>query len=417
MVLLLLIMKRYVLTQKLSTMFLFLMETRISYMIENVAKTCGSIEGGVAWLLSTFVNSYCDLLRSIGIRCVGAYVRATRHGPDLPLSFPLENISPLDRHKNVRVGSGNIKESTMSLITNVGQGFLTTNDRKTTLVNRTNTNSQLTPRVIYKLLWHLIKSHRHRMGKYTQASLVRLVFERKDSVFLSQDYLMKHLITMDESIPGVTNFRFDWAKSSIADIDIDMDGKINIRDTLSLNTILRVLRFLPSEYSSEWLLILVELIRSNNAATTIASCRDWQSCLFQYISEMIENLTNVMTPKNNETEKIESQQETAEIELKKVLEMSLELYSTLLGYLIRVGNEMVRNRNPFYVNIFASLFSDFCFFSGYWRVGEDSRITKSLREWIRGFCFYSKLSVCKSFQIRSDVIRWETTAKKYDRSG
>tara|TARA_B110001450_G_C17175081_1_gene300990 strand:- start:181 stop:465 length:285 start_codon:yes stop_codon:yes gene_type:complete len=74
---------------------------------------------------------------------------------------------------------------------------------------------------------------------------------------------------------------------------------------------------------------------------------------------MIENLTNVMTPKNNETEKIESQQETAEIELKKVLEMSLELYSTLLGYLIRVGNEMVRNRNPFYVNIFASLFSDF----------------------------------------------------------
>jgi hypothetical protein len=325
------------------------METSPPRMIENVARICGGIDGGVAWLLSAFVNSYCDLIRSIGIKCVGAYVRASAHGPhgpDLPLSFSLEKLSSLDRRKKLIGGSGNIQENAISLISNVSQGFLNANDRK----GETNSSSKLTPSVIYKLLWHLVKSHRYRMGAYTQAALVSLVFERKDVVPLSQEFWIKRLITTDKSIPCVTKVEFNRAKSAMAESSI-VDENVRIRDTLSMNTILRVLRFLPSEYSSRWLRSLVDLSRTSSGATsTIASCPDWQPCLFQFVSEITENLASTMSSQNIETEKTDSQQERDSCQpytvngSNKGFELSLVLYSILLGHIIRNDSEKVRER-------------------------------------------------------------------------
>ena len=365
--------ERYLFTQKASTIFLHLMETSPPRMIENVARICGGIDGGVAWLLSAFVNSYCDLIRSIGIKCVGAYVRASAHGPDLPLSFSLENLPPLDRRKKMIGGSGNIQENTISLISNVSQGFLKANDKS----GETNTSSKLTPSVIYKLLWHLIKSHRYRMGAYTQAALVSLVFERKDAVPPSQDLLISHLITTDKSIPFATKIEFNRAKSTMAESSI-VDENVRIRDTLSMNTILRVLRFLPSEYSSRWLRSLVDLSRTSNGATsTIASCPDWQPCLFQFVSEITENLASTLSSQNIETEKTDSQQERDSCQAytvngsNKGFELSLELYSILLGHIIRNDSEKVRERkyeNQYSFNTYTLFLPNFLnLFSLSWR--------------------------------------------------
>jgi hypothetical protein len=339
----LLSIQRYLFLQKGCTLFYCSLELNPRRTIENFAQACGSIGGGVAWLLSALVNSYCDQIRSIGIRCVGAYMRATAHGPDLPLSFSPQNASLLNTHKKMMNGSGTLQENTISLISNVGQGLLHSSERKENSTG-INARSKLTPRVIYKLLWHLLKSHRYRMGMYTQAALVGMVFE-KENHFLSNGVLTKHFIVTDSSSPNATKVDFDWINSMMANSSVGENECI--RDALSMNTLLRALRFLPCEYSDHWLSCLVELCRNNHRATsTIAACGDWQPCLFQFISEIIENMAPTMSSKDAKREEPDFQEGDSHQPYpikgsNKGFELSLELYSILLGYIIRNNGEKV----------------------------------------------------------------------------
>lgn len=292
------------------------------------------------------MNSHCDQIRSIGIRCVHAYMRATTHGPDLPLSFSPENISLRGVHKKMINGPGTLQENTISLISNVGQGLLNASERKEKSVDGMNEQSRLTPRVIYKLLWHLLKSHRYRMGVYTQAALISMVF-KKENPFLSNEILKKSLILTNSSLPLATKVDFDSIKSLMATCSIGENECIS--DALSLNTILRALRFLPCEYSSHWLSSLVDLCRKNQRSTSIlAACADWQPCLFQLISEIIENMAPSISSKDSKGEDPHSQEEENSTQLvpwkgsNKSFELSLELYSILLGFIIRNNSEKVR---------------------------------------------------------------------------
>ena len=293
------------------------------------------------------MNSYCDLIRSIGIRCVSAYMRVTAHGPDLTLSLSPEHASILDTSKMMLNMSGTLQENTISLISNVGHGLLKTNDKKEKSTPRISTQPKFTPRVIYKLLWHLLKSHRYRMGDYTQAALVAMVFENKN-VFRSRTDLSETLIINDSSSLHMMKLDFDRVKSMMAQSSVTKNDCVC--DAPSMNTILRAMRFLPKEYSGRWLSWLVELCRDNHQATsTIAKHTDWQPCLFQFISEIIENVA----PTSSEDAKRD------ELELQDGIlhqgfltkgsnnefHLSLELYSILLGYTIRNNVEKVRNED------------------------------------------------------------------------
>lgn len=279
-------------------------------------------------------------------------MRATAHGPDLPLSFSSENRSSSNLQQKLTSGPAKIQENTMSLISNVGQGFLNSGERRNSTATGTNVPSNLTPRVIYKLLWHLLKSHRFRMGAFTQSALVGMVFENKDP-FLSHNFLMKYLVISNSSSPYATKVDFEWTKAAMRKNLVGDDVKI--RDTLSINTILRALRFLPTEYSGRWLTLLIDLSKANHgAASTLVSCADWQPCLFQFISEIIENVATAMPSGTSKTEEthFEGEKYASQSLISKssstAFDLSLELYSILLGHIVRNYGDKVREADDIF---------------------------------------------------------------------
>ena len=270
-------------------------------------------------------------------------MRKTAHGPDLPLSFLPQTVSLRGVRKKMMNGPGILQANTMSLISNVGHGLLNASEKKDNSITGMKTPSKLTPRVIYKLLWHLLKSHRYRMGEYTQAALMHMVF-RKDDSFLSNDFSTKRLILVDStSSLYATEVDFDWVKSLIAKSSVGENECIP--DLLSMNTILRTLRFLSCEYSNHWLSRLLELCKTNQKATSaVATCSDWQPCLFQFISEIIESVAPTLSTKDAKRKETHFDKESHQFPRKasnKGFELSLELYSILLGYIIRKNGEKV----------------------------------------------------------------------------
>jgi hypothetical protein len=185
------------------------------------------------------------------------------------------------------------------------------------------------------------------MGVYTQAALVGMVFE-KENPFLSNGVLTKHFIVTDSSSPNPTKVDFDWVKSMMTNTSVGQNECI--RDALSMNTLLRALRFLPREYSDHWLSCLVKLCSNNHRAiSTIAECGDWQPCLFQFISEIIENVAPTMSSKDAKREELDSQEGDSHQPhpikgSNKGFKLSLELYSILLGYIIRNNGKQVREK-------------------------------------------------------------------------
>lgn len=342
-------MQRYVFLKKACKLLYCSLELNPSDRVEVFARACGSTDGGAAWLLSALVNSYCDEIRSIGIRCLSIYMRAAAQGPDLPLSFPSQTKSLRDKiptRKTILSGPGKLQENAMTLISNVGHNILNANERKEKNVSGVSAQSKLTPRVIYKLLWHLLKSHRHRMGEHTQAALIHMVF-KKDSPFASGNFSRKKLIRVNSSIsPQATEVAFDWIDSFIANNSSIGESAECIPDPLSMNTILRTLRFISSEYTCQWLSHLVKLCETNQRATAAvaAACVDWQSSLFQFISETIEKM--IASASTTETKKdgpslVENYQQPSGNGLNNSFELSLELYSILFGWIIRNDGEKV----------------------------------------------------------------------------
>jgi len=177
------------------------------------------------------------------------------------------------------------------------------------------------------------------MGAFTQSALVGMVFENKDP-FLSHNFLIKYLVVSDSSSPYAMKVDFEWTKAAMRKNLVGDDVKI--RDTLSINTILRALRFLPTEYSGRWLTLLIDLSKANHgAASTLVSCADWQPCLFQFISETIENVATAMPSEISKTEEthFEGEKDASQSLISQssstAFDLSLELYSILLGHIVR----------------------------------------------------------------------------------
>jgi hypothetical protein len=110
----------------------------------------------VGWILSAMVNTFDDRIRSLGVRSVSAYLDFTSRTPDAPLSLgaplqPSESETPpaTDVSSSVRLASNRFPLIAKGLAA-MGPGV------RAIVV----TPSKLTARVVFKLLWHFLKSHR-----------------------------------------------------------------------------------------------------------------------------------------------------------------------------------------------------------------------------------------------------------------
>lgn len=339
--------ERYLFSRKCSTVFLcWLVQTNSCsrQLLNNFACACGSVHGGAAWILSSMVNSYCDYIRGIGVRCIVAYVHATSRSPDQALSLGKSSATSSD----LRSGDARkLQENTLSLISNVGQGLFNSNVGKglgsigPTGRSKTSSLSKLTPRVVFKLLWHLLKLHRFRLAVYTQGSLVSMVFQRReaDGVLSTNSIAITSLDT-EPQLERSTPLDFNMVEARLADASVGADDML--RDGLGISTVLRLLRFLPPEFAEQWLLDFVKMSKKNISSVSISSSPDWQSCLFQFISELVEKTADQVAKDDPDgSQGDECDKEVSEFNFGNQFVLSLELYGILLGNLVRGGSEMV----------------------------------------------------------------------------
>jgi hypothetical protein len=367
--------ERYLFSVKACTVVLFLLQARpvIPHLYEHFSLCCGSVQGGAGWILSAMVNSFDDQIRSLGVRCIVAYVERTARNSDSPLS--LERPMTLDLEK---ANSRTIAANTLSMISNVGQGVLISNMGRglaaigPSVRSAVLSQSKLSARVVYKLLWHLLKSHRYRLGQRTQSSLVHMVVDVV-GISLSLDFLKDHFLMADEVLGNGVKIDMNWTDTILSETRVRPDK--TIRDSLGIGTVMRLLRFLPAEFTDQWLEDLVKISVSNQAAVVaLARCPDWQPCLFQLISEAVEKIASSTTSTPAETNDDEgglnddsdlvndkvcddtvpdagassnqsdSKEALDNARLWNRFNLSLELYAALLGQIFRDGGDKVRSR-------------------------------------------------------------------------
>jgi len=362
--------ERLHLTTKACTVLLFLLQIRppVPGLFESFAHCCGSVQGGVGWILSAMVNTYDDGIRSLGIRCVSAYLDVASKSPDTPLSLgaPLPSTevevpSATDVTSSVRRASTRFPLIAKGLAA-MGPGV------RAIVV----TPSKLTARVVFKLLWHLLKSHRMRLGDRTRAALLHCITNDNGIVssFLSSgDFVLSHLVGPDAADQSGFKLQVDWAESVLAE-----NGNIvgrSLRNPLAIGTVLRLLQFLESSVKDRWVSDLLALSTSSRKSISLlSSIPDWQPSLFRLVSETLEQVvscrdshfdpeskpfdskeavgvfeTDGTTVDAGKDVRDESKPLSSDSQLEnpasvaKRLDLCLELYSNLLGHLVREGGD------------------------------------------------------------------------------
>jgi len=227
--------------------------------------------------------------------------------------------------------------------------------------------SKLTARVVMKLMWHLLKSHRTSLGVLTNAALLCWICEDNglvSSLISSSNHVQNHLLSeSDTEVPGY-GFCMEWADSVLAETG-NIVGR-SLRSPLALGVVLRLLRYLDGDWQDRWLSDLLTLAKASRKSTSLlASLAEWQPCLFHLISETLELLNSTPTGaedqvivdgESSDTVFMNSSSTTAKEDaasssaqspdvlssVGKRLDRCLLLYSTLLGHLFREGGDKVR---------------------------------------------------------------------------
>lgn len=355
-------------------MLLFQLRPCVVGLFESFAHTCGGVQGGVSWILSSLVDTKDDEFRSIGIRCLGSYLEVTSKGPDSHLSIfiPSESISGTDMmDSQSEVANRTSVRRTRSRFSNLAKGIATMGPGVRTInlpPSKLTTRVVLKvcvchhlifleriPHVLYplKLLWHLLKSHRSDIGTFTHVALLDWITDDEGSAassLSSRKYLTANMVHL---LNGQTTFSFDsdWIASRLKDTG-SLAAKV-LRNPLAISTIFRLLRFLEAEQRDLWLKNILELSKSNRKCVALlAGLPEWQHSLFSFLSETLEQVSArrrkvlCLTPDKigdsgevlDVEEEESSQRESAE-SLHQRLDQSLNLYAVLLGYLLRSGGD------------------------------------------------------------------------------
>jgi hypothetical protein len=338
---------------KLCSVLLLLLQIRppIAGLFESFAYCCGSVQAAIGWLLCSMVKSPDDNLRSIGIRCVAEYLDVASSGADYPLTLGSHSVINIDSSEGAIGGDG---QSSVSRLGRLAKGFVVIAPAiKPTIVSP----SRQTPRVVVKLLWHLLKSHRDNIGEATHSALLCWIGDDGGTIstsLASLDFVRNHAITKTATHQPGWRFDMEWVGKVLAE-----SGSIvgrSLRNPLGLASIIRLIRYLNHDVQDRWLTELLTLARANRKSMSLlSSVPDWQPCLFHLISETLEILRSVSF-RSSTVEggaatdgpillAIEDSQSLSILSVGRRLDLCVELYSTLLGHLAREGGDKVSVNN------------------------------------------------------------------------
>lgn len=341
--------ERHLISVKGCAILVFLLQIKpaVPSILESFAHCCGSVEGAAGWILCAMVNSFDDTIRSLGVRCMVAYIEKTATSPDAPLATGT-TLEPENTSSAPPEGAGARR---IQSILAVGKGLAGMGPGVRSVVV---TPSGLTARVAYKLLWHLLRGHRARIGKHTYAALVHLVVDNtnKTSSLSSKGFIRENLISSNDRVIGGFRINMDFANQMLLGRSI-VSG-CSLRDGLGISTVLRLLRYLSTDMREKLLCELLALVeRDTSSIIALSGLPDWQPCLFQLISEAMERLGrqnkisvtidgSTRDPPSSEVEvgiSLNLLESASTVE--KRADLCLDLYATLLGHCVRGGGDKV----------------------------------------------------------------------------
>ena len=339
-------LERYLATIKASTVLLCLLQIRpeVSGLISSMATCCGGELGAAGWILCCLVNTYDDDLRSIGLRCFSAYLDRAAPGEDAMLTVvrsdpaavgqssehSLENPNPLLPFTPSRVLASARLSSTIS---NVGRGLAAIGN--STALSQIMPASKVSVKVVYKLLWHLLKCHRDRSGNSTHAALLQILLEDGELMHSSISSVDEFVVKDDALCCGFT------IKTEIADASALSLGSYSdeaLRQTPAISTVLLLLRFFPSYWREQWLRVFFEVCQASRSnIEVLLSSSQWQPPLFHLVSDIVEE----MATKCSMSESSSKSERDRRSDISSSFDLCFKLYGRVLGHCFRHGGEQV----------------------------------------------------------------------------
>lgn len=353
-----------------AVLFLMLSRPSIPGLYESLTSYLSSKDAVCSWILCCLVNTFDDFLRSIGMRFLTAYLEAvspssTSAGDDMVLestesdSNTAQSQDTSSLHQ-VKAAKGKITKTMKA----VGSGFGISTSHMLSSVFQ----SKASVGVCYKLLWHLLKCHRERLGDASSSAMVNLLVEDPPMTDASAQALFSvEGIVVPDMFPRGYRFHIGWATNQLlATPQLGIDARQNIRNDYAISTFLRLLRFLPGEMKERWLFDFRTLIRvSPMTIKTILKNKDWQPCLFHLLSEIIEEISSLRAKSPAASLEVditedlgvadpvvvqedvgqtiskasEDKSEPLPSPLISRFDLTLNLYASLLGHSIRQGGD------------------------------------------------------------------------------
>jgi hypothetical protein len=344
-------------------------------LITSLGTCCGGPQALLGWILSTLVNTFDDEMRSVGIRCLADVMDAITSKADMLLYVVQDdNNDEGGRGSGHTIGKTSRKVS--ATITSVGKSLSTAIGGQV-LSTVLHPVKHVSLDIVYKLLWHLLKRYRARMGRHTHTALKYLLVEdigRRDTT----ESLMEQLVIPDKVLRIGYRLSLQHEQNDMLEME-SVAGK-RLRKNVGINMVLRLLRFLHSTWKDKWLVELVTLTYTcPSNIQVLVEDPDWQPALFHVISDCLEEINakyddrasalEMMGP-NKTVESAHSGSETSEkclnlnevrtdelpgagdpsastpdnhVHLETRFNLSLKMYCTLLGYCFRQGGEKVRS--------------------------------------------------------------------------
>jgi len=305
---------------KAVSIFFFLLQKRPS--VPNLIETLTDIfehgNGVASWMLCCLVNSFDDKIRGLGIKCLAAY---------------LQSVSSVSQNNVVRsLPSTKISSTPTGKISNTmryGMG-IANNVLMSVLSGRDNT------KVTYKLLWHLLKCHRERLGVASNAALLYLIVENGRS----SSFRIEDIVVENAEVVGGSRLQY----TSLFDNQLSRGGMFSIGNSYGVGALLRLLRFMPNDQKERWLFDLLAMtLASSKSVESILKCdNEWQPCLFHLTGEVIEEITGgskQSSEANGGGNSVVDTEALSKPSVRTRYDLSLKLYSTLLGHCVRKGDE------------------------------------------------------------------------------
>jgi hypothetical protein len=293
-----------------SILFFLLQQTSVPNLMNSLGDVFDDGNCVASWMLCCLVNSFDDELRGLGIKCLAAYLRTT------------SPTGVLDASTRAGHSSKKLHNTLNNMISSV-------------LTGRVNT------KVMYKLLWHLLKCHRERLGSSSNAALMYLILD--DELEVSSSILLSDIVHQDCGKAGGFRLSLDGFDK----ISSKIDSRQSIRNSFGVSTVLRLLRFLSNSQKERWLFdILALVLGSPKSINIILSCDDWQPVLFQLVAEVLEEIwddsddsSTCNKTSNGHPGPSVNTESLSRPSVRTRYDLSLKLYSTLLGHCVRKGDE------------------------------------------------------------------------------